>query len=346
MSLATFKKKSIIQNHGTKVSGKPPGGIWLSQGPFGKKALSLTFNAAGPEGFSLNGGHRNVGYVGKSYAMSSNGTPMRGQYPYGSGGIRGRYAQPEPVYNVNRVYVLGTQADYIKQSVLSTKGMLEKKYKWAYTGQYPNYWVQPNYTGNQTDSASQGAYLQSLSAANTCVIDVNKSYKYEDNIKRGGPTLCKKTTAKFKFNDMASNAPYTKFTNNSQDSSTYTLQIQKKCQNPTGAQKPFPYATSGGRGIQSGGTGNVSVGNSCGTTFPYYTSPPEWYINSPSEFGTPAHHKNISAADMIKKLSLQQNNGINNNSNYVSLRTLGNKNKNHSHHNIFSNIDASLLSNQ
>jgi len=306
MSLATFKKKSIISSHGTKVSGKPPGGVWLTQGPFGhtNKSLKLTYKTAfGPEGFSLNGGHRNVGYVGKSYAMSTNGTPMHGQYPYGSGGIRGRYAQPEPVYNVNRVYVLGTQADYIKQSVLSTKGMLAKKYRWAYNGQYPNYWVQPNYTGNQTDTASQGNYLQSLSAANTCVIDVNNSDKYVGNIKRGGPTLCQTSTAQFKYDDMARNAPYTKYTKNSQDSSTYTLQIQRQCQNPQGAQKPFPYATSTGTGIQSGGTGNVNVGNSCGTTFPYYLSPPDWYIKSPSAFGTPANFKQVSAAQVIKNIT-------------------------------------------
>ena len=286
MSLATFKKKSIVKHHGTKVSGKPPGGVWLSQGPFGKKTLQM---ATGPEGFSLNGGHRNIGYVGKSYAMSRNGTPMHGQYPYGSGGINGRYAQPTPVYNVNHVYTLGTQADYIKQSVLSTKGMLAKKYRWIHSGQYPNYWVQPNYTGFQIDSASQGAYLQSLSAANSCVVDINKSAKYVGNIHRGGPTLCQTSTARFKFNDMARNAPYTKFTNNSQDSSTYTLQIQRKCQNPLGSQKPFPYATSSGTGIQSGGTGNVSIGNSCGTTFPFYLSPPEWYIKSPSQFVTPSN---------------------------------------------------------
>jgi len=288
MSLATFKKKSIVQNHGTKVSGKPPGGIWQSQGPFGKNKLVLTMRAAGPEGFSINGGHRNVGYVGKSYAMSSNGTPMHGQYPYGSGGTGGRYAQPEPVYNVNRVIVLGTQADYIKPSVLSTKGMLAKKYRWAYNGQYPNFWVQPNYTGNLTDTASQGAYLQSLSAAASGVVDINKSDKFIGFIKRGGPTLCQTSTARFKYNDMARNGQYTKFTNNSQDSSTYTLQIQQKCQNPVGAQKPFPYATSSGTGILSGGSGNVNVGNSCGTTFPVFLSPPEWYVNSPSEFGTPA----------------------------------------------------------
>jgi len=306
MSLATFKKKSIISNHGTKVSGKHPGGVWLSQGPFGNEgSLKLTYAAVGPEGFSLNGGHRNVGYVGKSYAMSTNGTPMRGRNPYGWGGVSGKYVEPTPVYNVNRVIVLGTQAQYIKQSVLSTKGMLQKKYRWAYNGQYPNYWVQPNYTGNQTDSASQGNYLQSLSAANTCNVDINRSAKFVDYIKRGGPTLCQTSTAQFKYNDMARNGLYTKFTNIPQDSSTHTLQIQRKCQNPVGAQKPFPYAKTTGTGIQSGGTGNVNVGNSCGTTSPIYLSPPEWYINSPSQFGTNpiSPYQMINAAQAIQNLT-------------------------------------------
>ena len=36
MSLATFKKKSINKySSATKRSGKPPGGYWLTQGPFG-----------------------------------------------------------------------------------------------------------------------------------------------------------------------------------------------------------------------------------------------------------------------------------------------------------------------
>jgi hypothetical protein len=302
MSLATFKKKSIISSHGTKVSGKPPGGIWLSQGPFGKHKdkLVLSVRAFGPEGFSINGGHRNVGYVGKSYAMSKNGTPFHGQYPYGSGGTMGQYAQPEPVYNVNRVYTLGTQADYIKQSVLSTKGMLAKKYRWAYNGQYPNNWVQPNYTGNLSDTASQGAYLQSLSAANTCSVDINKTDKFVGNIKRGGPTLCKTSTARFKFNDMARNGPYTKFTNNSQDSSTYTLQIQRRCQNPQGAQKPFPFAVTTGSGIQSGGVGNVNVGSSCVTNSDVYVAPPDWYVNSGSEFGAPQNLKPKSASQILQ----------------------------------------------
>jgi hypothetical protein len=251
MSLATFKKKAIISNHGTKVSGKPPGGIWLTQGPFGnhthQKKFSYLIRAAGGEGFSINGGHRNVGYVGKSYAMSKNGTPFHGQNPYGHGGIGGRYAQPQPVYNVNRVYTLGTQADYIKQSVLSTKGMLAKKYRWAYNGKYPNYWVQPNYgTSNLSDNTSQGLYVETKSAANDCVVDTNAYEKYVGHIVKCGPTGCQTTPARgYKYNVQASNAPYTKNLRIPQTASQHTLRLQRRCADPSPQQKPFPYATNG-----------------------------------------------------------------------------------------------------
>jgi hypothetical protein len=160
MSIVAFKKKSVIQ-YGSKRSGKPPGGYWLPQGPFGHSTLSLqsAINNYGPVGFSLNGPHRNVGYIGKSSAMSKNGTPFRGTQPLGSGGHLGTYARPEPVYNSNRVIVEGDQWQYVKPTVLTTYGMLEKKYKWIKNGVYPNYWVQPNYTGTQTDTKSQGMYL-------------------------------------------------------------------------------------------------------------------------------------------------------------------------------------------
>ena len=40
MSLTAFKKKSVLQ-YGAKRSGKPPGGIWLPQGPFGSESVAL-----------------------------------------------------------------------------------------------------------------------------------------------------------------------------------------------------------------------------------------------------------------------------------------------------------------
>ena len=90
MSLTAFKRKSVIK-YGSKRSGIAPGGYWLPQGPFGHSLVSLqsAINHPGPVGFSLNGPHRNVGYIGKSSAMSKNGTPFRGTQPLGCGGHLG-----------------------------------------------------------------------------------------------------------------------------------------------------------------------------------------------------------------------------------------------------------------
>jgi hypothetical protein len=265
MSITAFKKKSVIQ-YGSKRSGKPPGGFWLPQGPFGKSTLVLqdAINSYGPVGFSLNGPHRNVGYVGQSMRMSKNGTPYRGAYPLGNGGTYGKYATPLPSFNVNEVIVQGEQQYYVKPTVLTTYGMLRKKYRWAYNGQYPNNWVQPNYGGTwQSDTKSQGNYISNISTANDCVTDVNAAAKYVGFKKCCGPTLCYNTTARFRFDDVARNGRYTKFIRNPQTSSQHTQHIQRRCTAPTGRQKPFPFATNG---------------SNCNNQV--YLSPPEWYIKS------------------------------------------------------------------
>lgn len=279
MSIVAFKKKSVIQ-YGSKRSGKPPGGIWLPQGPFGHSTvgLQLSYTSFGPVGFSLNGTHRNKGYIGKSSAMSTNGTPFRGQHALGHGGRFGTYETPLPVFNGNEANTQGNEWRYIKPTVLTTYGMLEKKYKWIKNGTFPNNVVQPNYTGNQTDAKSQGLYLHNLSASNMCVTDVNNTAKYIGNIKLCGPTLCSTSGARYKYNDMASNGPYTKHLNTPESSSEHTLRIQRKCTNPKPAQKPFPYGVSAGTGILTGSVGTVTnVGNSCNIS-KVYLDVPEWYL--------------------------------------------------------------------
>lgn len=277
MSLTAFKKKSVIQ-YGSKRSGKPPGGIWLPRGPFGSSLTTLreAKQTYGPVGFSINGGHRNVGYIGKTYKMSKSGTPYRGVHPIGWGGSYGNYTIAEPLLNSREVDTLGTQYLYIKPSVLSTKGMLETRFRWAYNGQYPNYWVQPVNTGNLTDNTSQGLYVQNLASANTCNLKVNNRADYITNFKAYGPTLCSTSTARFKFDDMARNAPYTKIIGQPVDYTQYNLFLTRKCNNPTDAQKPFPYAVQTGTGILTGGTSVNNVGNACNTQ-PTYTTPPNWY---------------------------------------------------------------------
>ena len=309
MSLTAFKRKSVI-NYGSKRSGKAPGGYWLPQGPFGHatKALKEAIENYGPVGFSLNGGHRNIGGVGRDMKMSKSGTPYRGTQPIGWGGTFGKYPsativgntsqqssgavpnagskQPavEPVLNSRVVDTMGTQYLYIKPSTLSTYGMLDKKYRWAWYGQYPNFWVQPNYTGNQTDSASQWLYIQNKAAANTCNLKVNNVGSYEDYIVGCGPTLCSggRSTARFKYNDMARNAPYTKNLYQPVSYAQYNLYLTRGCNNPVGAQKPFPYAVTTGSSQAAAGSSITSFASGCNTS-PVYLTPPEWYTQDTSE---------------------------------------------------------------
>ena len=201
MSIVAFKNKSVAI-YGTNISGKTPGGKWSPQGPFGKLALPL--GLYGPEGFSINGGHRNVGAVGTPMAFSKNKTPFRGIHACGNGGHCGTYYN-RPLLNVNlAVIVPGTQYEYIKPSVLSNRGMLSKKYRWAYNGKYPNYWVKQIYaTGPLSDNASQGVYLHNKSASNMCSL-----------------------------NQKPSVSPQTE--------NEYTLKIQKQCVDPNNLQKPYP----------------------------------------------------------------------------------------------------------
>lgn len=306
MSLTAFKRKSVI-NYGSKRSGIPPGGYWLPQGPFGHATIALqeAINTYGTAGFSINGGHRNIGGVGRDMKMSKSGTPYRGTQPIGWGGTFGKYpsatlvgntktgstgcvpnahskqAAVDPVLNSRVVDTMGTQYLYVKPSVLSNYGMLDKKYRWAWYGQYPNYWVQPNYTGNQTDTASQWLYIQNKAAANTCSLKVNNVGTYEGDFKKTGPTLCTpgRSTARFKYNDMARNGPYTKTLYQPVSYGQYNLYLTRGCNNPIGAQKPFPYAVQGGSSQAAAGTSITSFASGCGTSNIYVT-PPEWYINS------------------------------------------------------------------
>lgn len=314
MSLTAFKRKSVI-TYGAKRSGTAPGGIWLPRGPFGHATsiLKQAKQTLGPVGFSINGGHRNIGGVGREMKMSKSGTPYRGTEAIGWGGTLGRYPSGilvgnassqstgviansnapvvQPLLNARIADVMGTQYLYIKPSVLSTKGMLETRFKWINNGQYPNYWVQPNYTGNQTDSASQWLYIQNKASANTCNLKVNNVGTYAGHILPTGPTLCTpgRSTAMFKYNDMARNAPYTKTLYQPVSYSQYNSYVARGCNNPIGAQKPFPYAVSTGSSQSAAGTSITSFGNACNTSNNYLV-PPSWYtgetVTSEQAFST------------------------------------------------------------
>lgn len=275
----------------TKRSGKPPGGYWLPQGPFGVPGSLTSVMLAdatknyGSSGFSLQGSHRSIP-VGQDMKMSKQGTRYRGIHAIGHGGSNGTYFRAEPVLNAGAgiITVKGNQWEFIKPSVLSTYGMLRKRFRWANSGQYPSNWVQPIYTGNQTDSSSQGMYIHDLSAANDCVVDVNDQAKYEGHRVTCGATDCQTTPARgYTMNLLQANAPYTKTIKIPINSSQQTLRIQRKCSNPKPNQKPFPYRVQTGTGILTGGTSVISVGNACNTSNTTLV-PPLWYLK---EKGTP-----------------------------------------------------------
>lgn len=303
MSLATFKKKSIHSaSSATKRSGKPTDDYWLYAGPYGSPDTlastiferSLTapngsrygMQHARNAGFSINGVYRKNKDGGLSTRkFSSVSTPFRGAYPMGNGGKGGRYPSGPNNVVLKSMPVLAEVATYtnvVKPSVLSNRGMLQRRFRWAHSGQYPTYWVQPVYTGNQTETVSQGMYIHQKSVANDIWYDVNDTALYEDYRKTCGATGCNSTPARgYTMGIQQANAAYTKTLHIPKDASAYTLHIQRRCANPLPWQKPFPYAVQTGTGVLRGGTSVSHVASACNAS-PVYTSPPEWYTSTAS----------------------------------------------------------------
>jgi hypothetical protein len=232
MSIATLKKKSAVVNS-KNHSNRDASLYWVG---------GVGSGTYGTAGFSINGPRRNVGYIGQTTGFSKAVTPFKGALPVGHGGGGGKYSNSNIVFNVSAssVETKGNQSLYNKSSVISTYGMLRSKYRWAYSGTYPNYWVQPD--ANNSDHTSQGAYVLNKSSANAaCVVDTNDSLKYVDNTNHG---VCNKLGNKSVSRRLNCENNYTKSLRQPVDSSIYTLRVQQKCANPTDAQKPFPYAVN------------------------------------------------------------------------------------------------------
>jgi hypothetical protein len=80
------------------------------------------------EGFSLNGTHRNQGYIGQtSLSRSFPSTPMKGNVAKGHGGCCGKYPQGHIIQSaVNSV----EDPTVLKTSSLNTRGLIDTKYRW------------------------------------------------------------------------------------------------------------------------------------------------------------------------------------------------------------------------
>ena len=223
MSIVTLKKKSRNNRRIAPISGR------------------------GNDGFSLNGGHRNIGAVGQ-FRMISNTTrtPFKGTEPVGHGGSGGKY------YNqpLDSGSCCTNDSSIIKSSSKNTAGMIDTKYKWTKSA-YPNYWVQEDdnsycitkdqstYIRNLTQQVGASVFINVQSNGNcgTVVDSPNSNYVYSCS---GNKNACSYFIGTKKYIRM----PYSKNFNQpamSQGQYINTGGIAKRECLPTPANKqPFP----------------------------------------------------------------------------------------------------------
>jgi hypothetical protein len=118
----------------------------------------------GKDGFSLNGGYRNIGSVGSSnLAKSVSRTRFRGTEPMGHGGHYGAY----PIYISNSGSCSTNDNSIAKNSVITTKGSIIHKNKWIHSA-YPNFWTKNDSSSNA--NFSQSEYIKNVIAkSGTCI---------------------------------------------------------------------------------------------------------------------------------------------------------------------------------
>ena len=171
MSLATFKRKAEHKygSRRTTAQSPPIKGKWVA------RAFSVAETTPSPvsiDGFSINGGLRTrTNYAG--YRIGKVHTPYKGEHAIGFGGRGGEYNTKPVVWAVGSatIEINASQSQHIKPSSLSSYGRLQNRYRNLYSGQYPNRWVQTEYSGNLTDNASSSSHIERIAAKNMCAIE-------------------------------------------------------------------------------------------------------------------------------------------------------------------------------
>jgi hypothetical protein len=146
MSIATLKRKSLTKYNNMSV---------------------------GQNGFSLNGTHRNQGYIGQtSLSRSLSQTPMKDNTPKGSGGCCGTYLVTPIVQSA----VKSTEdSSVVKKTVMNTSGMLSSRNRWAKRGA-PFATVKPD---NNNNVNSQIDYITRLQKK--VIADADSCYQPKTN---------------------------------------------------------------------------------------------------------------------------------------------------------------------
>jgi hypothetical protein len=204
------------------------------------KLKSNTINSnQSKDGFSLSGGARTTSYIGKSMRNSPNGTRFKGIYPV-------NFSQTTGVISgstmCDQITELRGNAPSQQKSVGNNKSMIYSRNKWINTGVYPNVWVQPvkemgyeEYMKHRVlqEDCEDGKNIPTEGGEDCCACedafeksDVEIYYRPIDKLKRCNDGVVQ---------DM---------TSHSTSSSLHTLRLQKKCVDPTGSNKPFPYYTT------------------------------------------------------------------------------------------------------
>jgi hypothetical protein len=148
-----------------------------------KRKSNTKYNnmSVGQNGFSLNGTHRNQGYIGQtSLSRSLSQTPMKDGTPKGSGGCCGTYLVTPIVQSA----VKSTEdSSVVKKTVMNTSGMLSSRNRWAKRGA-PFSSVKPD---NNNNVNSQTDYITRLQKK--VIADADSCYQTKTNCPKCTTTI-------------------------------------------------------------------------------------------------------------------------------------------------------------
>ena len=205
------------------------------------KRFTDPISGRGRDGFSLVGGHRNIGAVGPTnLGRSVTRTPFRGNAPMGHGGCCGQY-----VVNVcNSGSCCTNDPSIIKRTVKNTAGMLDNKYKWM-SGVYPNWWVQDTSPLNM----SQGMFIQKVKAEAAGLCGVVKA----DDAGVVGSSCSSNSAVQWVRGIPHCSKLLAKDPKAAVSSSEYMAGglLKNKCLPPPASKQPFPFTVVGGNNCQT-----------------------------------------------------------------------------------------------
>jgi len=138
------------------------------------KTLYNNMSVGSNHGFSLNGTHRNQGYVGQtSLSRSLPRTLMKGNVIKGHGGCSGKYPV-KPI--VSSAVTSLNNPNVVKSTALNTKGMISTHYKWIQRPQ-PFTSVKPD-NNNNINTHADYINTKKTDAISATLDRNNKCYSY------------------------------------------------------------------------------------------------------------------------------------------------------------------------